>query len=265
MIHEREQSPVGPESFAISRDGSVLVADVVNQRVLLYSANGTYLHSIPVPGIALGDVMAGDNGGIYVYDQVRHSLHQFDSDGTARSTLNLNPADIDTRGYFHVAKKAVYFADAAAHDVLVATIEDGKLTPPDATLERSTDGIHGDSGRIYSMSVDKGQALRLALGDAAAKSASQSLSVPIPGIVSARFAGEDQARRFYVQTERLDGKNIVLEVLAFAAGGEPLGATRMPQNDYAIWTSKLVDVAADGTIVQFLPEQEQAQINLFAK
>jgi hypothetical protein len=37
----------------------------------------------------------------------------------------------------------------------------------------------------------------------------------------------------------------------------------MPENDYAIWTAKLVDVGADGTIVQFLPQRDQAKLNLF--
>jgi sugar lactone lactonase YvrE len=264
MVLGHGQPPVGPESFAVGKDGGILVADVVNQRVVVYSSNGAYLRTIDLPGIALGDVTADAQGGLYVYDQVRHALHQYHADGTLRSTLNLNPADIDTRGYFHVAGNAFYFADAAARDVLVATLQDGLLAPPDKALERTTDGIHGESGRIYSMSVDKGQALRLQVRDPAAQSVARSVEVPLPGIVSARYAGEDQAQRFYVQTERLAGTSIVLEVLAFSRAGEQLAATRMPENDYAIWTAKLVDVRTDGTIVQFLPQQTQAKLNLFA-
>jgi hypothetical protein len=264
MIHETGQPLVGPESFAVQKDGSILVADVVNQRVLVYSSTGTYLRAIALPGIALGDVTADAQGRLYVYDQVRHALHQYDAQGAPQSGLDLTPADIDTRGYFHVAGNSVYFADAALRDVLVATLQDGVLTPADKSLERTTDGIHSDSGRIYSMSVDKGQALRLQVRDPAAQSIARSLEVPLPGIVSARYAGEDQAQRFYVQTERLAGTAIVLEVLAFSPTGERLAATRMPENDYAIWTSKLVDVGADGTIVQFLPQQGQAKLNLFA-
>lgn len=264
MVTKKDQPPVGPESFAIGRDGGILVADVVNQRVLVYSRDGAYRRSIRVPGIMLGDVTADDSGRVYVYDQGRRALLQYDEDGTPRSELSLSPADIDTRGYFHLVKNSVYFADAAARDVLVATVRDGHLTPPEASLERTTDGIHSESGRIYSMAVDKGQALRLEVRDPAAQSVPRTLELPLPGIVSARYAGEDQARRFYVQTERLAAATIVLEVLAFNPGGELLGATRMPENDYAIWTAKLVDVRADGTIVQFLPQHDQAQLNLFA-
>jgi hypothetical protein len=265
MIHESGQPPVGPESFAVGKDGNILVADGVNQRVLVYSKTGTYLRSISVPGIALGDVTADAQGRIYVYDQVDHALHQYGEAGAPQSTLKLNPKDLDTRGYFHVANSSVYFADAAARDVLVATVQDGRLTAPDSSLERTADGIHGESGRIYSLSVDKEQALRVEVRDPAAQPVSRTVAVPWPGIVSATYAGEDQAQRFYVQTERLAGAKIVLEVLAFSPAGEQLSATPMPENNYAIWTAKLVDVGADGTIVQFLPQQDQAKLNFFAK
>jgi hypothetical protein len=264
MVHETGQPLVGPESFAVGKDGGILVADVVNQRVQVYSSSGAYLRKIDLPGIALGDVMTDSQGRVYVYDQVRHALHQYDAQGTEQSALDLKPADINTRGYFHVVGSSVYFADAAARDVLVATVQDGRLVAPDQSTERTTDGIHGESGLVYSISVQKGQALRFQLHYSGAQALVQYGAVAMPGIVAARYAGEDQARRFYVQTERLVGTEIVLEVLAFDARGEQLGATRMPENDYAIWTSKLVDVAADGTIVQFLPQPDQAQLNLFA-
>jgi len=61
----------------------------------------------------------------------------------------------------------------------------------------------------------------------------------------------------------LEGDRIILEVLAFGADGGELAATRMPENDYAIWTAKLVEVRGDGAIVQFLPQREQARLNLF--
>lgn len=263
MIHGNGQTPVGPESFALGKDGAILVADVVNQRVLFYASDGSYLSSLSLPGIALGDVAAGDHGRVYVYDQVRRALLEYDADGTPGSTLDLNPKDIDTRGYFHVAGNAVYFADAAARDILVATVQDGLLVAADRSAERTTEGVHAESGRIYSMSVDKGQALRLQVRNPAAPSDVQTAQVPLPGIVSARYAGEDQSQRFYVQTERLDGTKIVLEVLAFSPAGQPLAATRMPENDYAVWTTKLVDVRSDGAIVQFLPQQDQAKLNLF--
>lgn len=265
LVLGRDQPPVGPESFAVARDGSILVTDVVNQRVVIYSSEGAYRRSIDLPGFALGDVIMDKQDRMYVYDQVRRALHQFDTDGTQRSRLELNPKDIDTRGYFHIAGNAVYFADAAARDVLVATVQDGLLVPPDESTERQAPGIHAESGRIYSLSLEKGQSARLEVWDPPeALSDGRSLEISLPGIVSARFLGEDDTQRFYVQTERLEGDRVVLEVLMFSAAGERLAVTLMPENDYAIWTAKLVSVRGDGTLVQFLPQQEQARLNLFA-
>lgn len=262
MVRGREQAPVGPESFTVTRDGSILVADVLNQRLVMYSREGEYLRSIAVPGIALGDVTTDSQGRIYVYDQMSRALHQYDADGTQRSTLNLSPKDIDTRGYFHVAGNAVYFADAAARDVLVATVQDDGLAAASQSTARTTDGIHAESGRIYSLALDRGQAVRLNVRETE-QAAARTIEVPWPGVVSVRYAGEDQAGRFYVQTERLEGERIVLQVLTFNAAGEMLGTTPMPENDYAIWMAKLVEVRADGAIVQFLPQKDQARLNLF--
>lgn len=263
MVRGNEQPPVGPESFAVGKDGGILIADVVNQRVVLYSSDGVFRRSLNLPGTALGDVAVDGQGQIYAYDQVRRTLQQYATDGTLRSTLNLKAADIDTRGYFHVSGNAIYFADAALRDVLVGTLQDGLLAAPDPAMQSRTEGIHGESGRMYSVAMAKGEALQLEIADPAAPSAPVSIHVPLQGIVSARFAGEDQARRCYLQTERLAENRIVLEVLAFSPSGQLFSAVRMPENDYAIWTAKLVDVQSDGTIVQFLPQQEQAKLNLF--
>lgn len=262
MVQGPEQEPVGPESFALGADGSILVADVVNQRVMIYSSQGEYARKVDCPGVNLGDVMTDARGRVYVYDQVERVLRQFDQNGALRGTLKLNPADIDTRGYFHVVEDVVYFADGAARDVLVATLNDGALTGLDANLERRIEGVHGEGGRIYSASVERGVGLRVRVREPA--DVEQEVEVSVSGIVSARYVGEDRAGRFFVQTERWVEERIVLEVLAFNRGGGLESTTRMAENDYAIWTAKLVDVKADGTLVQFLPQREQAKLYFYA-
>lgn len=264
MVPGRGLAPTGPESFAVARDGSILVADVVNQRVVVYSRDGTFLRNIELPGIALGDIIPDREGRVFIYDQVRRALHQYDTDGTLHDAFELNPKDIHIRGYFHAAGNAVFFADAAAQDVLVAVVRDGRLAPPDPSTERRAPGIHSESDRVYALSLEKGQAARVQIWDAPeARGEGKALDIPWPGIVSARFVGEDDARRFYIQTERLEDDRVVLEVLAFSATGERLAVIQMPENDYAIWTAKLVDVRGDGALVALLPQQDQAKLNLF--
>jgi hypothetical protein len=62
----------------------------------------------------------------------------------------------------------------------------------------------------------------------------------------------------------MEGPTVVLEVMTFAPSGEQLGVRRLPENDYFIWTAKLVDVRSDGALVQFLPQRDQARLNYFA-
>ena len=264
FMRGQEHEPIGPESFAVTRDGGVLIADVANHRIVLYSSTGQYMRSLELPGVSLGDVATDRQGRLYVYDQLRRTLQQFAPDGTAGNTLMLNSADIDTRGYFHVSGNSVYFADAAARDVLIGILKEGALVAPETSSQRTAEGIHGESGRVFALGLNRGESLQMQIRDAAADSPTHSLSVALPGIVSARFVGEDQSQRIYIQTERaLDEKQIALEVLAFSPAGELLSTTRMPENDYAIWTARLVDVQSDGTIVQFLPQRDQAKLNLF--
>lgn len=265
VIRAPEMAPIGPESFALARNGNILVADPVNQRIQVYAADGTFLHSVALPGISLNDVMTDAQDRLYVFDQDHHQLHQFDAQGTPLSALQLDPADLDTRGYFHIVGDAVYFADAGVRDVHVATLQDGRLMAPDPSTERRVDGIHAGSGRVYSLSVTKWQNLQLQIHDALRPSAAQHVSVAIPDIVSACYVGEDQSQGFYVQVERWVENRVILDVLTFSAAGEQLSALRLPENDYALWTTKLMNVAANGTIVQFLPQAEQAQINLFSE
>lgn len=265
MVRVPEMSPIGPEAFALARNGNLLVADLVNHRIQVYARDGAFLRSVDLPGVSLNDVMTDGQDRLYVYDQDRHTLLQFEANGTPQGTLSLRPADIDTRGYFHIAADAVYFANAAARDVLVAKLKDGILVPADPSAERFTDGIHAESGRVYSVAVAKGEALRLQIRDPAAPAAPQNIAVALPDIVSACYVGEDQSRGSYVQIERLVGGRVALEVLTFNRAGEQLSVVRLPENDYALWTTRLLDVAGDGTIVQFLPQKDQVRLNLFSE
>lgn len=258
-------SPVGPEAFAVSANGSLFLADLVNQRILIYSKDRAYLRSITLPGIDVNDIALDRQGYIYVYDQRKHSLFQYDSQGVPLSQLSLDPADIKTRGYFHVEGGTIYFADAAARDVRIATIQDGVLTATPPAGNRTLEGIHSESGRIYSLAFDKGQALQVSVQVENQLGAPLHLEVPVLGLVSATYLGEDQSGCFYIQTEKILDNTIVLGVQAFDREGEKLANTPIPENDYAFWTTRLLAVGADGTLIQFLPEANQAKLKFFSK
>jgi len=265
MIRGSGQSPVGPESFAIDSDGSTVVADLVNQRVLFYSSDGSFLRGFALQGIVLNDIAVDAQGNVYVYDQMHSALSKYDMQGSPQQVLQINSPDIETRGYIHVVNDSIYLADAATRDVLIASISGGLLTAVDTSLDRTTEGIHGESGRVYSVDLVKGAALKVSARGPTESQATLQLEIPCPGIVSATFVGEDVNRCFYIQIESLAGESVALEVCALNATGELLAVIRMPENNYALWTTKLVAVRPDGGIVQFLPQGGHAKLTLFSR
>lgn len=262
MIKEPDQTPIGPESFSVGADGSILVADRVNQRVLVCDKDGEPVRSVRFPGVNLNEVFSDRGGNLFVWDQKQHVLHLADSAGRIASTLRLDPADIDTRGYFHAAGDAVYFADAAARDVLVAEIKDGQISAPLAESARRTDGIHSNSGRIYRAEAVKGRSFELEARDARTSAVLYSFRLDLPDLLSVRYAGEDGRGRCHLAVERLIEGKVRLEVRTISGSGEMLSTIPLPDNDYFIWTSKLVEAAPDGTIAQFVPAEERARLNL---
>jgi hypothetical protein len=113
------------------------------------------------------------------------------------------------------------------------------------------------------LAVERGVAFRLTVREPETDAPAQSRQVPVPGLLSARFVGEDAARRFYVQVETLEAGGVALGVIAFTPEGRPVRTLRLPENDYALWTARLLDVQPDGTLVQFLPQREQAKLYRF--
>lgn len=263
FVRQAGQTPVGPESFALDPQGRVWIADRVNQRILVCDCDGITTTALELPGVTLNDIATDAAGRLYVYDQIRRTLSQYDAAGRLSSRLELDPAQRLTRGYLHVVGSRVYFADAAQRDVLIGTVSEEILSQPTGLAEEPSDGIHGPSGRLYSVSASKGEGLRLCILDPAAPSFTCSVEVAMPDLLAARYAGEDQARGCYVQVERWREHRVVLEVLVFGPEGQRLGSIELPENDYALWTAKLVEARTDGTLVQFLPAEAAASLSLF--
>jgi hypothetical protein len=259
MIRADASTPVGPESFAVTPTGNILIADLVNRRVLISDLEGRFLQAIQIP-VTMNDIAADARGSLYVYEQRTHTIHQYDSSGAHVTTLQLDARDIDTRGYFHVQGDSVYFADAAARDVLVGTLKGGILNAPEPGTGRHSAGIHGRTGRLYAVSVRRGEAMQVDVRSPGVET--RQIEVGLPGIVSACYVGEDDRGSFYVQTERPFGGRIELQLMAFNGAGELLNSIPLADNEYSIWTTRLAAVAADGTVVQFVPGEDHARLNI---
>jgi hypothetical protein len=250
MIKGNEHAALGPQSFTVDRNGNIFLADLVNERVVVYSSDGTYLRTIDMTGFVLHDIIVDDSGNIYSYDHTRRTLFQHDAQGALKNSLQLNPRAVDTRGYLHIVNNGVYFADAASRDVLLATLQRGMLLP--AEPEQTFSGIHAASGRIYSVDLKREKTFIIHVEDSKLQKPLKR-EFPLQGVVSATFAGEDIHGRFFVQTETLEGNSIVLGIHTLDSNGTLQSSITIP-NDYALWTAKLVDMTPNGIIAQFLPQ-----------
>jgi hypothetical protein len=252
----------GPQSFTVAPNEHLFLADSVNNRVLIYSKNGEFVRSVSIPQFNISDVVVDEDENIIVYDHSQRTIAQFDSSGKLLKALALDPAAIEILGYFHIVGSSIYFANAANKDVLVGNISSGTLSPPDLVSARDSDGIHGESGKIYAVDIEKGRLLKVRVHDIGGVD-DADISLSVPGILAARYVGEDQSGRFYIHTERAEQNNVVLEVKIFDSGGTFLATTSIPENDYAFWTPKLLMIRrSDGAIVQFLPEATQAKLRV---
>jgi hypothetical protein len=252
------ETPVGPESYAIGPEGNILIADLVNQRIVVCGPDGSHLRDVEVQGISLNDLAVDTNGTIFIYDQREHRLYAGDTMAGFTNSLTLDPRDIDTRGYFHVVGDAVYFADAATRDVLVAKLAGTELHHPEPAVQRQSNGIHSEDGTLYEVSIKRGESVQVRISGPT----SRELELPLTDVVAARFVGSDRTGRFFLSTERLESGRVSLELIGVGADGALVERTGLPDNDYAIWTAKLIESSPEGQIIQFVPGEENAKLNL---
>jgi predicted RNA-binding protein with TRAM domain len=166
-------------------------------------------------------------------------------------------------GFVHLEGQSLYFAKAASLDILVGNIKDGALEAADATSEHTSDGIHSASGQVYTLDVNRGQGMQIRVHGDAENFNERTFSLPLPGVLSAVFLGENQKNEFYVQTEVSDGETVSLAVQKIGSDGKLLETIKIPANDYAVATTKLLVTDKDGGVIQFLPQINQAVLQTF--
>ncbi len=90
----REQSRIGPSAFDVAPDGSIVVLDQVNRRLVVYR-NGEVSTHLPIEFFGgEGDLAVGRNGAIYVLDQGGTAsssplVRSFDAGGTLLAGVRL--------------------------------------------------------------------------------------------------------------------------------------------------------------------------------
>lgn len=272
MLIAREVPRSGPESFSVDTEGNVYIADTVNQRIQVYSANGNHQYEITLKeGIVASDVAIDKIGHVYIYDDLQGKLYQYDKKGNLINTISVDLKRWQSRGPMHIIDNDIYITNSDQEDVLIGRIVKGSLLPltKDDLSQPSKRGIKDLSGRRYFVKVTRLEKGEIEIYD---QNGALIISVilPLKGIVSIKFLQEDKNGNFYIQTEIAEpavredesGK-VQLEVHKFSPDGTYLSTILIPENDYSSWSVKLLSVDENGNIYQFLPARERGYLNIF--
>ena len=99
LFHRTPADPVDAiGSVAVSQDGSVYVADMVNDRVQQFTSEGAFVRAFGGYGADDGqflepfDVAVGPDGSVYVVDDLRDDIQRFSADGSYLETVGRHGA-----------------------------------------------------------------------------------------------------------------------------------------------------------------------------
>ena len=263
MIRTSGGSWIGAESFGFDSEGNLAIGDLINRRMLFFSENGEFIAATDLSGFVINDFFVDSCNQIYVFSQSEMALVQYNSRGSEIAALSLSGL-INTRGYFHLEGDSVYHAEACERDVLIGKIKEGKLRGLTESEGMKTEGIVTESGCACLVKISRLKAVSLSVSPLNGDQALEC-KIDTPGVVSARFIGEDKHLNRYVQIERIhEGTDhqILLSVIKFDKSGAH-STFECAENDYESWTSRLLVVRKDGAVLQFIPQRRQAKINLY--
>lgn len=259
---------MGPGSFTTDAKGNIYICDTVNRRIQIISPDGS-ISSIPLKDQMPEDISIDSNGFIYVYD-AEGILYCYDNTGNSISEIRIDEIRWDSRGPMHIINNEIYVRGSGRGDVLVAKIENGKLVfPSDEELKKPLEeGIYGSNGCRYKAFlteemkggiIERGGGIEVVEKDGTAS----TRFIPLEGIVSVEFVGEDRNGNSYVKTEGDKNGELVVEVSIFDATGSYKSTIPIPGKEYDFWAIKTVSVDEDGSIYQMMPGKDKVTINVF--
>lgn len=168
----------GPRSFALAGDGSVLVADTFNGRLLRFDPSGSRVAEISaVDGKGAGlqgidDLTLDQAGNVYLVDNRRGSLFKLDPQGKVLAEIRIGPAksgaqvfltervQVDRSGNIYLSE---IFFDDQQYTRRIRRLEAGvskevkvnsHVMKPDGTMATDADSLI--PGEINSFALDSG-------------------------------------------------------------------------------------------------------------
>lgn len=253
-------SPLSPESFCTTPSNKIYICDNANKRLVVYDLMGKYQGEIPCGAIHLSDVAVYKDT-IFIYDDVESKVFLLDMYGAILDFIAFDTQTLRCRGTLHISCGRICITNTEANDLVLGSIKDRKIEKE--ALPSFVSGVYGDSGRRYVINLNRGKSFGVSVYDTS-DILLYDVAVEDKNVLSCSFLGEDSTGCFYVQTESLNEK-VTLSCHKFESNNSAeLTSFTFPDNRYIFWTTRLLDCSGAGDLIQFLPQEENALLNIYS-
>lgn len=239
---------LGPYAFAVDRNGEIYIADPVNECIKIFLPGaGTITKAIPLEGL-YDDLLVDKKGNIFLLQRTSSRIVIIEPTGEI-SSINISP-EIALR-------PCTLFL---LNDTVMLAAGEETYSPYSGVKSQ---GISLGSGQSCWTEWEDEQTGLVKILDRDSQKL-KSLTLKKQGLCSIVFLGEDLHKNIYVQIEyKISETKIGLEVYKLNKEGKKIAVIGIPENDYWIWTSRLLFVDENGAIYQVLPGQRNVKIKVW--
>lgn len=243
---EPETPPIGPHAFSVDSEGNLYIADPVNSSIKIFSGREKKVLKIFSVKDFYDDLSVSPSGDIYLLNRSSSEIIRIDRKEErekfkVEQNLALKPCKLrlwKNKVFLEVKGETKSF-----HIFDKEKVEKGFYF-------YKVEYIGNNRGYIKKFDSDGNLVSRFYLER--------------ENLASLEFLNEDAEGNIYVQIEFIVSEDRVgLEVIKINRRGETIFMLNIPENDYFLWTSRLLYVNERGWIYQVLPKRDFVRVNIW--
>lgn len=242
IIVEPETPPLGPLSFSADGNGNIYIADPVNSSIKVFSMQGKLLKIVSFKGF-YDDLIVTPEGEIYILKRDSSEVLRIEADGRIIS-FRISP-EIS----LHPSKLFLWKGNVFVKDERLLALLYSKDSSREIPYFYDVEFLKIGKGIIRRISPEGEK---------------REFFIERESLLSLEFLNEDKNGNIYLQIEYLISDNMVgLEVVKVNQKGDIVSVIPIPENDYFLWTSRLLFVDEKGWIYQVLPGPTSVKVNVW--
>jgi len=240
----------GPASLRVAPDGSFLVADTADNKVLQYSPDGSMTNAVKVAEAEAVTDVAVRGGDLYVLDEAapEPAVHRLTTYGAHLETLAL-PTELRQKGVsgIRVGRGGELLAESAGDATRLDRGAFDKLSEKRLTT-RAPDLSDKSEDQSVGLLTGKGPSVKVKV-----KNALGGLSV----------IGEGPNEETFVLVEEVSDTQVIRvdqTVRKYSAAGNLLGVARVPLSERYTYVKNGVALAPDGSVYALVTRPDRADV-----